>query len=214
MRRHALLFLLLVSCTLSGCDDTTNEKILAELKEINHRQNHQYRMQLWWRSYDDEIQAKSSFKEKRDILAWQEKERLIDLLKEKVHLLGNLNELKELNKKDFTGTLSIQLRAYVLDRTASSSFSSTLFKLFLRMLTSSKHDSDIEIFNLINDRISAYKLSIMELESYPNYSSMALEETVKNQYNIGLLPKSINKFISEEINRLEREIELAEKDLK
>ena len=34
MRRHALFFLLLVSCTLSGCDDTTNEKILAELKEI------------------------------------------------------------------------------------------------------------------------------------------------------------------------------------
>ena len=35
-----------LTITLSGCDDT-NEKILKELKEINDRHSHQYKMQQW-----------------------------------------------------------------------------------------------------------------------------------------------------------------------
>ena len=103
---------------LTACEDN-NDKILKELKKINHRQGHQYSMQLQLRREDDDWKAALTNQEKIEHIKFQNEMRKLDIKHFKEKIGETLQELKKLNKKGFTDKFPIRIRAYALSEETS-----------------------------------------------------------------------------------------------
>ncbi len=186
---------------LSGCSE--EDEILKQLKEINIRHEHQYRMQLAFRKDDEELQNAFTSQEKREILEYRKREREERIKYSKESILEHLRELKNINKRNFTGKIFTNIRAYALERSEEESFLKIIFiKLPLLLLTSSKYDEDIALFQLHSDLILLERLTILELENFPYYVDPAFENSKRKtgpliSDSMALNNKTIDKLIKE-----------------
>ena len=207
-----ILSLLFAIFTLSGCEEE-EDKILKELKEMNHRQEHYYATQLTLRRLDDQVNSVFSNKEKQDMLNYREGETNRNKNRTHMEIIQNLKQLKTLNKKNFTGTFAIHVRTYVLSK--SSSWISEIPKLLLLIFTSNKHDEDIYAFKRLADTICFLEILRLQQDWFPDYVSLELEKSVNEcKYHIGSSMKYIDEDIQKQINSHSKSIENIERYLK
>lgn len=185
---------------LTGCDE--DDKVLNELKEMNHRQDHQGKIQSYYHELYCDLKTINSATEKQNILNSKEEERRIHIEETKKWMLENLYKLKALCEKDFIGKFSTEVRAFAIEE--SSSIWSFLFRKILLIITSNENDSDMRQFKDCGNNISDCQIIIRQHEDFPYYVDLKSQKSIEDRkFSICDSRKSLNESISIKIKSIE-----------